>query len=54
MDFVRADKIISISSVPDYDEEAKQKGITRVVHKDFGDLDNFSNRVVTEIEAIVS
>lgn len=46
-------KIIAISSIPDYNEEARRKGTTRIVHKDFGDLDRFSDQVVTEIEVMI-
>lgn len=48
-----ADKIISISSIPNYNEEAKARGITRVVHKDFDNLDEFSNKVLSEIKEII-
>ena len=48
-----ADKIISISSIPDYNEEAKARGITRVVHKDFDNLDEFSNKVLSGIKEII-
>jgi hypothetical protein len=47
------DKIISISSVPEYNEEARQKGVTRVVYKDFEKLDEFSDEVVEEIEGMI-
>ena len=46
------DKVISISSIPQYNEEARKKGITKIVHKDFQDLDNFADKVVSFIEHI--
>lgn len=48
-----ADKIISISSIPDYNEEAKQRGVTRIVHKDYQNLGQFSDNVVEEIKTII-
>ncbi|MDO8583535.1 MAG: hypothetical protein Q7R51_03310 [bacterium] len=39
------DKIISISSVPEYNENAHKMGITKIVHKDYEDLDNFARKV---------
>ena len=43
------DKIISISSTPQWNEEAKATGITRIVPKDYSDLDNFKDRLIEEI-----
>lgn len=48
-----ADKVISISSVPEYNTEAQQRGVKRVVHKDFQALDEFSERVVFEVEKML-
>ena len=49
---IGVDKIISISSIPDYNEEAKKRGITKVVWKDYTNLNNFAESVITEIEKI--
>ena len=46
-------KIISISSVPDYNELARQKGITKVVYKDYEKLDEFSSKVIEEIKSVL-
>ena len=51
---IGVDKIISISSIPDYNEEAKKRGITKVVWKDYTNLNNFAESVITEIEKIWS
>lgn len=48
-----ADKIISISSVPEYNEEAKQRGITRAVWKDYKNLEDFAESVIQEIRKIL-
>lgn len=47
------DKVISISSVPDYNEEAKRRGITRIVHKDYQNLEAFSEKVIEEIKDLI-
>jgi len=48
------DKVISISSIPDYNEEAKARGIKRIVHKNFEDLEAFSDKVIDEIKDLVA
>lgn len=48
-----ADKAISISSIPDYNEEAKRRGITKIVWKDYQNLEGFADKVIDEIEGIV-
>ncbi len=47
------DKIIGISSTPPYNEELRQKGVTKIIHKDFENLDNFSDKVIKAIESII-
>ena len=46
------DKIISISSTPQWNEEAKAAGITRIVPKDYFNLEDFGNRLIEEINII--
>lgn len=46
-------KIISISSVPKYNEEAKQRGIKKAILKDFQYIDDFADQVVKEIENMI-
>lgn len=45
-----AKKVIAISSVPEYNKEAKQRGVTRVVLKDLQYIDEFATKVVKEVE----
>lgn len=52
-DKFNANKIISISSVPDYNEEAKKHGVSKIVHKDYEKLEDFSNKVMKEISGIL-
>lgn len=44
-----ADKVIAISSVPKYNEEAKKRGVKRVVLKDIQHMDKFVDEVVKEV-----
>lgn len=46
-------KIISISSTPTWNEEAKVRGVTRVVPKSFSDLEGFAKDVAEEIKNIL-
>lgn len=48
-----ADKVISISSVPEYNEEARKRGVKRVVFKDYQYLDNFAEEVTKEVEKMI-
>lgn len=41
-----ADKIIAISSVPEYNKETQRRGVKRVVLKDLQFIDEFANKVV--------
>ena len=49
-----ADNIISISSVPEYNQEAEDRGVKRVILKDLKNRDEFADKVVTEIEKILN
>jgi len=44
------DKIISISFTPQWNDEAKVAGITRIVPKDYINLSDFENRLLEEIK----
>ncbi len=46
-------KIISISSTPQWNEEAKARGVKRVVHKNFGNLEGFAKKVSSEVESLL-
>jgi hypothetical protein len=48
------DNIIAISSVPDYNEQMRQKGVTRIVHKDYSRLDEFIKRLSSETLDLLS
>lgn len=48
-----AEKIIAISSVPEYNEQAKKRGVKRAILKDYQYLDKFADEVVAEIEAMI-
>jgi hypothetical protein len=47
-------KIISISSTPTWNEEAKARGVTRVVPKSFSDLEGFAKNISEEIRGILN
>lgn len=47
------DKVISISSVPEYNEKAVGMGVKRVVWKDYKNLDDFSQKLKAEIIKII-
>lgn len=48
-----AEKVIAISSVPEYNEDLKKRGVEKVVLKDYLNLDKFAEEVVREIEQMV-
>lgn len=47
------DKVISISSVPEYNAQIQLRGVTKVVLKDYQYLDEFAENVVRLIGEIV-
>ena len=47
------DKIISISSTPQWNEEAKVAGITRIVPKDYSDLGDFGKRLTGAVKELI-
>lgn len=48
-----AEKIIAISSVPDYNKQAVARGVSRVVLKDYRNLDAFADRLAEEVEDLI-
>lgn len=48
-----ADKVVSMSSVPEANEDAEKRGVKRIVQKDFQYLDEFADKVVAEVEDMV-
>lgn len=53
MEKFEVNKIIGISSVPEYNEELKKKGVTQIVHKDYNDLETFAGKTVEIISKLV-
>jgi len=49
-----ADKVIAISSIPEYNKEAKQRGVKRVILKDLKNIDEFAKKVVKEVQIMVA
>lgn len=47
------DKVISISSVPEYNTQVQQRGVTKVILKDYQYLDKFAEDVVKLIGELV-
>ncbi len=47
------ERIISISSIPDYNEEARKRGVTRIVLKEYERLNEFGDKVIGEIKDIL-
>lgn len=43
--------IIGISSVPNYNQELRNKGVKLIVDKDYNKLDEFANKVIQTIES---
>ncbi len=46
-------KIISISSTPQWNKEAVERGVKDVIHKDYEELDKFSDKVIDKIKEII-
>ena len=49
-----ADKVIAMSSVPEFNKEAKQRGVKRVILKDLKNIDEFAKKVVREVEIMIT
>jgi hypothetical protein len=48
------EKVISISSTPTWSEEAKNRGVKRVVYKSFSDLEGFAKKVSREVKHLLN
>lgn len=48
------EKVIAISSVPKYNEEAKKRGVRRRIEKDYRNLDAFADLLVKEVRELLS
>lgn len=53
--FTNADptKIISISSMPQWNEQAERKGVTRIVWKDYSNLRLFAENVMEHVKDLI-
>ena len=47
-------KIISISTIPEYNEEARKRGVSRVVWKDHDNLDDFAEKLLPLINQLIT
>lgn len=47
------DRIIGISSTPPYNEQLREKGVNRIVHKDYQNLDKFIKEVMKNIIELI-
>jgi len=47
------EKIIGISSVPKWNEEARKRGVKRIILKDYAKMDEFADQVVKEIADMI-
>ena len=47
------EKVISISTVVEYNDEAGLRGVTKVVEKDLRDIDTFANEVVRLVAQMI-
>ena len=47
------DKIISISTIPQWNKEAVEKGIRKVIYKDHSQIEKFTDKVVEEIRIML-
>jgi DNA segregation ATPase FtsK/SpoIIIE-like protein len=54
LDKLDVDRVISISSTPEWNKLAESRGIKRVVHKTFDDLNGFAENVLVHIREILS
>lgn len=48
-----AEKIIGISSVPKWNEEARKRGVKRIILKDYAKMDEFADKVANEIAEMI-
>jgi hypothetical protein len=47
------DRIISISSTPQWNKEAVERGVKRVAYKDYSQIDKSTDRIINEITAVI-
>ena len=47
-------KIISISSNPEWNEEAKKRGVIKAILKEYNNIEEFADKVVAEIKKMIN
>jgi len=50
---IGADKIISISAIPQWNKEAVSRGVKRVVFKNHENIKDFADKVISEIRKMI-
>jgi hypothetical protein len=48
------DKVIAISSIPEYNEQIRELGVKRIILKDMQNLDEFSIKITKEVEDMIT
>lgn len=48
------EKIISISSIPEYNKEAEKRGVKKVILKDLKNIDEFAKKITREVEIMLA
>ncbi len=54
LDKFEPNKIIAISSMPNYNQELENKGIKRICRKDFSKLNEFGDAIIKEIVKMIN
>jgi len=49
-----ADKVIAISSISEYNDELRKRGVKKVVLKDLQYIDDFAKKAVKEVEKMIT
>jgi len=49
-----AEKVIAISSIPKFNQQAKDRGVTKVIEKDILNVNMFVDKIIREIESAIS
>lgn len=47
------EKIISISAIPEWNEEARKRGVSKIILKDHDHLEDFADKAAEEIEKMI-
>lgn len=49
---IGSSKVIGISSVPEYNSQLHEKGVSKIIDKDYSDLDTFILKLTTTIDEL--